>query len=546
VELPDAAVRLMERDPTAFTFKRALIHKAARLRENRRLLEQGLLDTRGKTPEEIRALTVVTGTVYVPVLLGKFSDTARNPFPRADVQQELFDGPWPTQTMTEYYAEISYGNLDVQGTVYDWVAVTQDDDYYAGSGCGLDHGTDHTDEFVTELLAANDPSVDFGQYDNDGPDGLPNSGDDDGYVDFVATVHPEVGGECGGGGSGGNPPPCISAHDIWPFRSALSNWPAGVFTTDDAAFGGGSIKVDDFTIMPARACPSASVSMIQIGVFCHEFGHVFGLPDLYDTSTGGSSCLADFSSGVGEWDLMASGSWGYDGLEPERPTHMSAWSKAFVGWLTPGVVAFDLPNWPVQSSTLTPTAFKLWTGGDPTTEYFLVEYRSAHGFDSNVFTPGILIWHVDEDGLDNANECHKLLDLECEDQSGTDHTLDADDLDSGPPSNRGDAGDPFCDGDTFSGTTNPSSDSYSGTNTSVQVTNINGCGGGNLRASFFVGADPQDVDLCIRDCGSDVCTTPSPCPNWWASPDIYIDGNLALEAVRDWIGGLKPALPKLN
>ena len=37
------------------------------------------------------------------------------------------------------------------------------------------------------------------------------------------------------------------------------------------------------------------------GGFAHEFGHVLGLPDLYDSTTFG---------GVGDWCLMGSGSWG--------------------------------------------------------------------------------------------------------------------------------------------------------------------------------------------------------------------------------------------
>ncbi len=37
------------------------------------------------------------------------------------------------------------------------------------------------------------------------------------------------------------------------------------------------------------------------GVYVHEFGHAFGLPDLYDV---------DYSSkGVGHWSLMSGGSW---------------------------------------------------------------------------------------------------------------------------------------------------------------------------------------------------------------------------------------------
>jgi hypothetical protein len=44
-------------------------------------------------------------------------------------------------------------------------------------------------ELRQEVLAAVDGSIDFAQFDNDGPDGIPNSGDDDGFVDFVAIVY---------------------------------------------------------------------------------------------------------------------------------------------------------------------------------------------------------------------------------------------------------------------------------------------------------------------------------------------------------------------
>jgi hypothetical protein len=57
-----------------------------------------------------------------------------------------------------------------------------------------------------------------------------------------------------------------------------------------------------------------------VSLCLHEFGHAFGLPDLYDTDGG--------SAGVGEWCLMGSGNWN----TPTNPAHMSAWSKSFLGW----------------------------------------------------------------------------------------------------------------------------------------------------------------------------------------------------------------------
>jgi M6 family metalloprotease-like protein len=510
VSYPEAARRVQQRDPQAYTFSHAWLARTEELRENRRRIEEGSLRTDGMTPDQIRSLTTVTGTRYVPVLLGKYVDTGADPVAQADLQKELFDGPWPTGTMSQFYNEISYGNISLTGTVYDWVTTSHDDDYYAGTVYGLDPAFSHTGQFITEILTARDGAVDFSQFDNDGPDNIPNSGDDDGYVDFVAIVHPEIGGECAG----------APTNNIWSHRWSLSGWPEGVFTTNDPAAGGGFIKVDDYTIMPALSC---SGSMIEIGVFCHEFGHAFGLPDLYDTQTNSSGCTGDFSEGIGHWGLMGAGNWN----SPTHPSHMSAWSKTELGWIIPGVVAFDLPNWPILSSDVTPTAFKMWTGGTPGDEYFLVEYRSGVGFDDQIHAPGILVWHVDDALSNNKNECHKWVDLECADQTGADHVLDADDLDQGQGhgGNRGDAGDPFCDGDAFTPSSVPSSVSYSGANTGVSVTNLAGCGGSTMRASLLIGETGSDVDLCMRDCGADVCTEPSPCSTFWASPEVYIDNN---------------------
>jgi len=40
---------------------------------------------------------------------------------------------------------------------------------------------------VIQLLI-DDPDVDFSRFDNDGRDGIPNSGDDDGYVDYLVLM----------------------------------------------------------------------------------------------------------------------------------------------------------------------------------------------------------------------------------------------------------------------------------------------------------------------------------------------------------------------
>ena len=68
-----------------------------------------------------------------------------------------------------------------------------------------------------------------------------------------------------------------------------------------------------------------------MGVYAHEFGHVIGLPDLYDRDDSDGD-----SEGLGEWCLMASGSW--LGVGGDTPGHMSAWCKSQMGWLEPTVL----------------------------------------------------------------------------------------------------------------------------------------------------------------------------------------------------------------
>lgn len=300
-----------------FQFKHAWLAKTQKIREAREtyINERGFYK-HSLMPASSRAQYEVSGNFAIPIFCVKYSTTGADPFPISQLQTKLFDGPFAPRTMAQFYSEISYGDLNVTGTVYGWTTLPNAEAFYAGAGtCNGLCGTAQVGALITTTLTANDGAIDFGQYDNDGPDGIPNSGDDDGYVDFVSFVHPTLGAECG-----------VNGH-IWSHRFSLTGLGTGAYTTNDARTGGGFIKVDDYTIQPIKNCDNAT--LIDIGVFCHEFGHAFGLPDLYDTNGG--------SQGVGWWDLMGSGNWN----TPTSPGHMSAWSKNFLGWsdviVTPGV-----------------------------------------------------------------------------------------------------------------------------------------------------------------------------------------------------------------
>ena len=227
-----------------------------------------------------------------------------------------------------------------------------------------------------------DPLTDFGQFDNDGPDGIPNSGDDDGYVDVLAVMHPTPGGEC----SSSERPNRIWSHRWNLYSSAFlegGSWAQEIldnegYLTQTPAAGGGGIKLLDYTIQPVTTCAGTEIN--TIGVFAHELGHGFGLPDLYGVGSD--------QNGIGNWGLMGTGSWGCNGASSERPCHMSAWSKSVLGWgevqtLTPGQDLGTLSLEPVVTSG---TIFRI-DSGDGSGEYILLENRQRIGFDEKVERP---------------------------------------------------------------------------------------------------------------------------------------------------------------
>ncbi|MEE8557949.1 MAG: M6 family metalloprotease domain-containing protein [Myxococcota bacterium] len=425
------------------------------------------------------------GRIELPVLAVRFQPEAA-PYPASDLNERLFVAN-ATGTITDYYGEVSGGRLELTGQVWGWAHAPEPLEHYAGTTQGLSPGNAHVGSLLLVALQQYDPEIDFGRFDNDGPDGLPNSGDDDGIVDYIAFTHSGVGAECGNPGS------------LWSHAWRFSSWPASggaPYTTNDAAAGGGFIRVNPYTIQPAWSCFGGPV---EIGVFCHEFGHALGLPDLYDTD--GSS------SGVGGWALMASGGYGGNQSQPERPSHLSAWSKVFLGLQAAKPALLE------RVYSLTPIGaggeiLRVETGNP--NEHFLLEYRTRIGFDRSLPGEGLLIWHVDETRVGfgllgntvNSDETHYGVGLE---QADGEFELEG-------GSNRGDAGDPFPGilgaqnpNLLFADGTVPSSGSFVGAS-GVEITLLE-----STRDGALVRVRPPEGDLDgdgIPD-RSDVCPTVS-------------------------------------
>lgn len=376
----------------------------------------------GTAPSVIKSAAAdrapLRGAVRVIVVLVDFSDKKMT-----QTQQhfkDLFFGQGGSQkSVREYYAEVTNGLVDLQGSVVGPFRLPKKLTEYAHGASGLGGALPNAQTMAKHALAAANPSVNFTPFDNDG----------NGFVDAFVVIHAGTGAE-----TNSNP------NDIWSHKWVIEG---GAQTVD-------STKVYAYLTVPEDC---------RIGVCAHELGHLlFGFPDLYDTD--------NTSEGVGNWCLMGGGSWGGGG---NKPVHASAWCKANQGWVSVDNRTSN-GSVPVQDVKTGHTVYRLWKDGTPGKEYFLVENRQATGnFDVSLPGSGLLIWHVDENQTNNRDENHYWVGL-----------MQADgkrDMELGH--NRGDPGDCYpgsSNNSAFNANSTPNSKSYAGAATCVAVTGIPAAG----------------------------------------------------------------------
>ncbi len=294
-------------------------------------------------------------------------------------------------SLTHFYREMSRGQFALTGEVLPrWYASPSNAEVYADAAGGYGR-------FAREIIQAVDADVDFSRYDNDGPDGVPNSGDDDGYVDFIFL---------------------ISASTTTGFIVEEATGVAGLglgndFASRDRALRGGFIRVSsgNGTVQRGRSFAEA------VGSMAHEFGHFLGLPDLYDRDF--ESGPDDDSGGIGYWGLMGHGNRGWG--EVDGPNPFCAWSLGQLGWL--GVNNQQLE---VLSEDRNDVAFTDVSAGGavyllpapaPAEHFFLVEFRSRQHsyYERNLPGEGLLIWRINPTRIGNNMEAVKQVDLVCAD-----------------------------------------------------------------------------------------------------------------------------------
>ncbi len=366
----------------------------------------------------------------IPILLVEWSAGPRVPGLPASAIDSLFFGA--DSSLQRYYTRASFGRYRPRGETSAWLQMPRPFDFYADGRRGI--GGDYPRNaraLVEDAVRAADSQIDFSRFDNDGLDGIPASGDDDGIVDGLVVVH-----------AGGAAETSGDAGDL------LSHW----WYTEQSVETGDGVSVWSYALVAATS---------PLGVRTHEFGHLLGLPDLYDRN----AQSRQGPGGLGDWSLMGSGSWLGDGDEPADLDAPSKIELDFVRAIVPRQNATGL-ELVAASDGAPPTIYRLWSHGLLESQYFVLENRRPTGLDARLPGGGMLVYHVDLARATNDAVLGSRVRL-----------LQADGRDDlGNWSNAGDAGDAWPGSGNqccrLDATTQPNTRAIDGSDTQIVIANI--------------------------------------------------------------------------
>ncbi len=348
--------------------------------ENTRVLNKNI----GPSPRKLNP-------VHMVVVFTKFKGEAYGRSEAPEWAEKLFDDN--PGSVSHYFDTVSLGQYKVTGEYLPKL-------YELPNWTSYYH--DNLDVYTTHVLNMldRDTSVDFSRFDNDGRDGIPGSGDDDGYVDYLVLVPMS------------SPKTLIS--DMTCSLNRLSENSFEYYTSDRNS-GDKVIKVDNLS----GSVVIADNLQEAIGLICIEYCHNLGLSDLYDTYY--EDPESD-SAGIGYWGLMGWGYKGWDGVEgPVPPCAYSRMLMGCIGKNNENLVDLYGIHRDVRLSDAIlekGKVYRIWIGrGGVISEYFLIEHRRNDGIYYDRYLPqnGLLIWRISISNYSNGDEQKKLCDLECAD-----------------------------------------------------------------------------------------------------------------------------------
>jgi len=295
--------------------------------------------------------TALSGVLRVLVIGAYFSDVNYT-VSISQLKQSFFSG------LENYYHEISYGKVTIEGDAYGWYKLPYPQSHYGQNCLSINDadcsGSDNSWEIAQDAVGQAEKDVNFANYN---------------YFVFIHS----------GDGQESN----HKNDEVWSVTYT----------------GGISIETTTKTLFQFSVVPELEANGgVPLGVWCHEFGHLLNLPDLFNTNTGQAI--------LGPWSSMDEGTW--NGNPPgSSPAHLIAWGKIGLGWISGSMLAMAYPG-VTSTFTIDPTEvvsnnthaveIPLGTSLNPT-EYYLIEVRADIGFDSALPAFGVLISVVNNDAV---------------------------------------------------------------------------------------------------------------------------------------------------
>ncbi len=163
----------------------------------------------------------------------------------------------------------------------------------------VDQGDYAYNIFMSAIQKAN-PTVDFSQYDLD----------NNGAVDLVYFIYADT----------PSSSDSSSPNHIWPHRSSFYT-----YTKYDGKY------IRDYACSAEYIYAKSNGIFDGIGTICHEFSHVLGLPDLYDTYEDDNDTNGE-AQHPGEWDLMAGGNYQNNARTPVAYSLYDRYSTGFANY----------------------------------------------------------------------------------------------------------------------------------------------------------------------------------------------------------------------
>ena len=303
-----------------------------------------------------------TGSPRCLAILVEFQDvefTLPDPHSLFDrmLNEEGFSEYGATGSIHDFFNASSGGNFTPQFDVYGPVKLPYNMSYYGSNDPNTGNDV-RPYEMIPHAVDLLKDQIDFSIYDTD----------DDGIVDNIYIFY------AGYGEADGGP-----ANSIWPH-----SWNIHDDLGLEIYMNG---KLLNHYATSNELCDGRGSNLAGIGVFCHEFSHVMGLPDLYST-------IYSSAFTPGNWSIMDHGSYNNESHTP--PCH-TGYERYHLGWIEPKVLA-DPKNvtiYPISQIGAYNDVYMIPTPNR--SEYYILENRQQSAWDQYIPGHGLLVWHINFD-----------------------------------------------------------------------------------------------------------------------------------------------------